>query len=57
MLKGKSLRVKEFNHQNLLSAAVKIKNIVYTPANIVSDPETGEIIESLQDEVQIFFII
>jgi 2-iminobutanoate/2-iminopropanoate deaminase len=57
MLKGKGLRVKEFNHQNLIPAALKIENIVYTPANIESDPETGEIIESLQDEVQIFFII
>ncbi|MGG3692364.1 RidA family protein [Heyndrickxia ginsengihumi] len=55
MAKREVLHVKGSNHQNPIPTAVKIGNMVYTSAIIGSDPETGEMPESVQEEVANLF--
>jgi enamine deaminase RidA (YjgF/YER057c/UK114 family) len=55
MAKREVLHVKGSRHQNPIPAAVKIGNMVYTSAIIGSDPETGEMPESVQEEVANLF--
>lgn len=55
MAKREVLHVKGSNHQNPIPTAVKIGNMVYTSAIIGSDPETGQMPESVQDEVANLF--
>ncbi|RAS81438.1 RidA family protein [Priestia endophytica] len=51
MAKREVLHVKGSNHQNPIPTAVKIGNMVYTSAIIGSDPETGQMPESVEEEV------
>ncbi|RPK09299.1 RidA family protein [Priestia endophytica] len=55
MAKRKVLHVKGSNHQNPIPTAVKIGNMVYTSAIIGSDPETGQMPESVEEEVANLF--
>lgn len=55
MAKRKVLHVKGSNHQNPIPTAVKIGNMVYTSAIIGSDPETGQMPESVEGEVANLF--
>ena len=55
MAKREVLHVKGSNHKNPIPTAVKIGNMVYTSAIIGSNPETGEMPESVQDEVANLF--
>lgn len=55
MAKREVLHVKGSNHQNPIPTAVKIGNMVYTSAIIGSDPETGEMPERVEDEVENLF--
>ncbi len=55
MVKREVLHVKGSNHQNPIPTAVKIGNMVYTSAIIGSDPETGEMPESVYEEVANLF--
>ncbi|GGB48254.1 enamine deaminase RidA [Lentibacillus populi] len=55
MAKREVLHVKGSNHQNPIPTAVKIGNMVYTSAIIGSDPETGEMPESINEEVANLF--
>jgi 2-iminobutanoate/2-iminopropanoate deaminase len=55
MAKREVLHVKGSNHQNPIPTAVKIGNMVYTSAIIGSDPEKGELPESVEDEVANLF--
>ena len=55
MAKREVLHVKGSNHQNPIPTAVKIGNMVYTSAIIRSDPETGEMPERVEDEVENLF--
>ncbi|MED3729248.1 RidA family protein [Priestia filamentosa] len=55
MAKRQVLHVKGSNHQNPIPTAVKIGNMVYTSAIIGSDPETGKMPESIEEEVANLF--
>ncbi|WP_019395287.1 RidA family protein [Priestia filamentosa] len=55
MAKRQVLHVKGSNHQNPIPTAVKIGNMVYTSAIIGSDPETGQMPESVEKEVANLF--
>lgn len=55
MVKREVLHVKGSNHQNPIPTAVKIGNMVYTSAIIGSDPETGQIPETVEEEVANLF--
>ncbi|MCY8233105.1 RidA family protein [Priestia endophytica] len=55
MAKRQVLHVKGSNHQNPIPTAVKIGNMVYTSAIIGSDPETGKMPESVEEEVANLF--
>lgn len=55
MAKREVLHVKGSNHQNPIPTAVKIGNMVYTSAIIGSDPETGEMPQSVHEEVTNLF--
>jgi 2-iminobutanoate/2-iminopropanoate deaminase len=55
MAKREVLHVKGSGHQNPIPTAVKIGNMVYTSAIIGSDPETGEVPESVEQEVTNLF--
>lgn len=55
MAKREVLHVKGSNHQNPIPTAVKIGNMVYTSAIIGSDPETGEMPETVEEEVANLF--
>lgn len=55
MAKREVLHVKGSNHQNPIPTAVKIGNMVYTSAIIGSDPEKGELPESVEEEVANLF--
>lgn len=55
MPKREVLHVKGSNHQNPIPTAVKIGNMVYTSAIIGSDPEKGELPESVEEEVANLF--
>ncbi|CAM5184710.1 RutC family protein [Ureibacillus acetophenoni] len=55
MVKREVLHVKGSNHQNPIPTAVKIGNMVYTSAIIGSDPETGEIPATVEEEVANLF--
>lgn len=55
MAKREVLHVKGSNHQNPIPTAIKIGNMVYTSAIIGSDPETGEMPESVEEEVANLF--
>ncbi|MCU6602210.1 RidA family protein [Peribacillus frigoritolerans] len=56
MAKREVLHVKGSNHQNPIPTAVKIGNMVYTSAIIGSDPEKGELPESVEEEVANLFL-
>ncbi|WP_249596071.1 RidA family protein [Peribacillus frigoritolerans] len=56
MPKREVLHVKGSNHQNPIPTAVKIGNMVYTSAIIGSDPEKGELPESVEEEVANLFL-
>lgn len=55
MTRREVLHVKGSNHQNPIPTAVKIGNMVYTSAIIGSDPETGEVPETVEEEVANLF--
>jgi len=55
MAKREVLQVKGSNHQNPIPTAVKIGNMVYTSAIIGSDPETGKMPDTVQEEVANLF--
>lgn len=55
MAKRQVLHVKGSNHQNPIPTAVKVGNMVYTSAIIGSDPETGKMPESVEEEVANLF--
>ncbi|MGG4041020.1 RidA family protein [Bacillus smithii] len=55
MAKREVLHVRGSHHQNPIPTAVKIGNMVYTSAIIGSDPETGEMPESVEEEVANLF--
>ncbi|GMA62877.1 RidA family protein [Alicyclobacillus fastidiosus] len=55
MAKREVLHVKGSNHQNPIPTAVKIGNMVYTSAIIGSDPETGKMPETVEEEVANLF--
>ncbi|WAH37980.1 RidA family protein [Alicyclobacillus dauci] len=55
MAKREVLHVKGAHHQNPIPTAVKIGNMVYTSAIIGSDPETGEMPQSVEEEVANLF--
>lgn len=55
MAKREVIQLSGSKHQNPIPTAVKIGNMVYTSAIIGSDPETGEMPESVYDEVANLF--
>lgn len=55
MAKREVLQVQGSHHQNPIPTAVKIGNMVYTSAIIGSDPATGAMPESVQEEVANLF--
>ncbi|QQE77609.1 RidA family protein [Alicyclobacillus sp. SO9] len=55
MAKREVLHVKGSEHQNPIPTAVKTGNMVYTSALIGSNPETGEMPETVQEEVANLF--
>ncbi|EPZ52842.1 RidA family protein [Alicyclobacillus acidoterrestris] len=55
MAKREVLHVRGSNHQNPIPTAIKIGNMVYTSAIIGSDPETGEMPETVEEEVANLF--
>ncbi|WDL97665.1 RidA family protein [Alicyclobacillus sp. ALC3] len=55
MAKREVLHVKGSNHQNPIPTAIKIGNMVYTSAIIGSDPDTGEMPRTVEEEIANLF--
>ncbi|WP_153733145.1 RidA family protein [Sporosarcina obsidiansis] len=55
MAKREVLRIRGSEHQNPIPTAVKVGNMVYTSALIGSNPETGEMPDSVEEEISNLF--
>jgi len=54
-LKREVIHIKGATHKNPIPTAVKIKNLVYSSALKGTHPETGEIPENVEEEVENIF--
>lgn len=55
MAKREVIKISGSAHENPIPTAVKIGNMVYTSALIGSDPMTGEIPETVEEEIRNLF--
>ncbi|MDN6640299.1 MAG: RidA family protein [Tetragenococcus sp.] len=55
MAKRKVIKISGSEHDNPIPAAVKIGNMVYTSAIIGNHPETGQIPETVEQEITFIF--